>query len=210
MEDNHRIPQLSATTLLILEREDQECQVFVLKRQNRGGFLQDAIVFPGGVIEPEDYLNQNDALKAAAVREIVEETGLVVDPATLCSFSWWITPKIEKRRFDTRFFVAPYPNNQIAKVNEEESQWGCLLTPSEILQRHENRHLRLLPPTLFCLERIKNCRTFAEVLAKAQDLREPICPELELDEHGEAFLALPSSHHGVRKGFKISTDGRFS
>jgi 8-oxo-dGTP pyrophosphatase MutT (NUDIX family) len=210
LEHNHQRPQLSATTLLILERSEEECQIFVLKRQNRGGFLGDALVFPGGVVEEIDYASGDEPLVTAAVREIREETGLLVDPNTLTPFSWWLTPKTEKRRFDTHFFVAPYPQDQAAAVNLAESQWGALLAPSEILAQHARGEAHLVPPTLLTLEHIRGARTLAEVRARAHDLEAPICPELQIDAAGERILALPESSGFARRGFKITGDGRFS
>jgi|SRR5688572_28628763 len=210
MQHNHETPQLSATTLLILEREGHECQVFVLKRQNRGGFLQDALVFPGGVVGEKDYGTDVDPVRAAAVREIAEETGLQIEIDALHPFSWWLTPECEKRRFDTRFFAAPYPASQIPVINSAESEWGRLLAPSEILTLHEQGEARLVPPTLLTLERICGLITFKDVLSKAHHLHAPICPQLQTNPTGERCLALPEGSGLSRTHFKISNEGRFS
>lgn len=210
MEHNHRQAQLAATTLLILERNQAQFQVFVLKRQNRGGFLRDALVFPGGIVEPVDHENGQDPLIAAAVRETQEETGLVIDKNSLTRFSWWLTPVSEKRRFDTHFFIAPYPKGQEAVINKAEAEWGRLMTPSEILALHERNEVLLMPPTLLTLELIAGLTTLKEAQEMAYSLDAPICPELSTDALGAPRLALPSGLGLARQGFKISKDGRFS
>jgi len=198
-------PKLSATTVLILERNRAECQIFVLKRQDRGGFLKDALVFPGGIVEKIDFDRSADPVRAAAVREIEEETGLRVDSSDLVPFSWWLTPESEPKRFDTHFFVAPYPKGQEPSINLEESQWGRLMIPSEILEQHARREVRLLPPTLLTLETICGLTSFEEVVKKAQVGPEPICPKVEIDASGQVFLTIPESA-GFGRSRKLFTD----
>lgn len=203
-------PKLSATTLLILERNLDECQIFVLKRQDRGGFLKDALVFPGGIVERVDFEGSGDPLRAAAVREIEEETGLHIDDVELVPFSWWLTPESEPKRFDTHFFVAPYPKDQEPQVNLEESQWGRLMTPSEILEQHKRREVRLMPPTLLTLETICGLVKFEDVVQKAKVGPEPICPKIEIDSSGQLFLTIPESLGFGRSRFKVEAAGGFS
>jgi 8-oxo-dGTP pyrophosphatase MutT (NUDIX family) len=210
LEHNHQRPQLSATSILILERSGEECQIFVLKRQNRGGFLKDALIFPGGKLEECDYSKGKDPLLATAVRETQEETGLCLDPSSLTLFSWWMTPKIETRRFDTRFYVGPYPLGQELKICQEEAEWGRLFAPSELLELHKRHEVRLMPPNLLTLEMISGLRTLDEVRARALHLEEPICPELMVDEAGDRYLTIPDTLGLARTRFKIGADGRFS
>lgn len=203
-------PKLSATTLLILERNLEECQIFVLKRQDRGGFLKDALVFPGGIVEKEDFEGLTDPLRAAAVREIKEETGLRVDSTNLVPFSWWLTPESEPKRFDTHFFVAPYPKDQEPHINLDESEWGRLMYPSDILEQHKRREVRLMPPTLLTLETICGLTSFEEVAQKAQVGKEPICPKIETDSSGQIFLTIPETLGFGRSRFKVEPAGGFS
>lgn len=202
-------PKLSATTLLILERNQEECQIFVLKRNDCGGFLREALVFPGGKVEDIDFESQ-DPLRAAAVRETAEETGLRINPLDLKPFSWWLTPECEAKRFDTHFFAAPYPFEQVPRIDLEESQWGRLMTPSEILEQHAKKEVRLMPPTLLTLETIAGSKTFSEILAKAKVGSEPICPKLESDASGQLFLTISPSLGFGRSRFRVEPEGRFS
>lgn len=209
-KNTHAKPRLAATTLLILERSDQECQIFILKRQNNGGFLKDAWIFPGGVVEECDYKNEADPLLSAAVREVAEETGLLIHHNDLQHFSWWLTPKSEAKRFDTHFYVAPYPQSQEPVINPAEAQWGRLLAPSEILALHKAREARLMPPTLLTLESIAGLRTIREIMSKASAVAAPICPELVAVTGQTPALTLPPGLGFKRTRFEISEDGWFS
>ena len=44
-----------------------------------------------------------------AYMKSVKKKDFANEPITLAPFSHWITPEIEERRFDTRFFIARLP-----------------------------------------------------------------------------------------------------
>ena len=67
-------------------------------------FAAGMTVFPGGARDPQDA-----DLLATAVREMMEETGVRLDPRLLHPWARWVTPEDEPRRYDTLFFVAALP-----------------------------------------------------------------------------------------------------
>lgn len=72
----------------------------------------------------------------------------------LTPYAHWMTPGIEKKRFDTRFFLARIPAGQVPlhdTIEMTESRW---MTPADALTAHRQREIRLMPPTLRTLEDI--------------------------------------------------------
>ena len=61
---------------------------------------------------------------------LLEAEDLYVDIGPLCYWSHWITPSLEPKRFDTRFFVAPLPPGQVASADLSEPPPRTLNTRS--------------------------------------------------------------------------------
>ena len=104
-------------------------------------------------------------LKGKAVRERIElqrqaivkkelDFGSFLDAEDLyCSlsrvvyFDHWVTPEIYSMRFDTRFYLATLPANQIPLQNSEEVTDSVWIRPDEALAQTYNRDFPLIPPT---------------------------------------------------------------
>ncbi len=141
----------AATIVLVRDAEGPDPSVLMGQRGASAVFLPSKFVFPGGAVDPDDMdvpllgelnaecasrlLNETEvnvarALPKAAIRELWEETGLVLGKpgfwrdapkdwqdfamtghrpsATSLSFCFRaITPPGRPRRFDARFFIAP-------------------------------------------------------------------------------------------------------
>lgn len=140
-----------ASTLIVLDRTHGEPKVLLGRRHHGHVFMPGKFVFPGGRVETSDYSTavaspldseaerrlmmrvsrpsqgRARALAVAAIRELAEETGLLIgrkvsdapgaasgpaaaavvpDLAGLFFVARAITPPRRLRRFDTRFFVA--------------------------------------------------------------------------------------------------------
>ena len=80
--------------------------------------------------------------------------GLRIDVSGLRFFAHWITPAREKKRFDTRFFLARAPERQSARHCEVESSAGEWITPGGALERYHAREIELVPPTIASIERL--------------------------------------------------------
>lgn len=75
-------------------------------------------------------------------------------PELLIPYSHWITPEIEPRRFNTRFFLAQIPEGQAAvhdRMEMTESDW---MTPASALAGHNAGRIVLMPPTLKTIEEL--------------------------------------------------------
>lgn len=110
---------------LVLVRRDPGRGLRILfgQRGGRAAFMPSAYVFPGGAVDPGDRMppplplaspcarrlgQEAPRLLGAAFRELGEETGLCLRPATasLRFVFRAITPPGNTRRFDARFFMA--------------------------------------------------------------------------------------------------------
>jgi recombination protein RecT len=69
------VPRPSATVLVV--RDGSPWEVLMVQRPGGADFAPNAFVFPGGAVHDDDRLFP-DELRAAAVREVFEETGLLL------------------------------------------------------------------------------------------------------------------------------------
>lgn len=103
----------------------------------------------------------------------------------LSAYSWWITPEIETRRYDTRFFIARAPSGQLAQHNHAELSDSVWLTPEQALESFASDKIRLAPPTLSCIEQLA-----LELFQKSAAIQ-AICPQAKLSPDGRVMLLLP-------------------
>jgi 8-oxo-dGTP pyrophosphatase MutT (NUDIX family) len=113
------------------------------------------------------------------------------DLDALHPFAWWITPAVEPRRYDTRFFLAEVPPAQEATHDAVETTEGRWMTPADALARCRAGTIRLAPPTLATLEQLAEVDTVADAVARTPRPVWPICPRLVKTDDGTPILALP-------------------
>jgi 8-oxo-dGTP pyrophosphatase MutT (NUDIX family) len=119
------------------------------------------------------------------------DRGLVLRTDLLTAWGTWVTPVVEPKRYDTRFFVAVLPAGQTTRDVSRESDEVRWTSVSEAAAAVAAGRLQMLPPTYAtCLE-LAEFGTTAEVVAAAADRDlTPVRPQLALDHQG-AYLALP-------------------
>jgi len=93
--------------------------------------------------------------------------GLTLRADLLAPWARWITPEIEPRRYDTRFFMAALPPGQTPGELSGEADRMLWIRPADALERHAARDLRMLPPTAWILSDLLGFTSVADVLAAA-------------------------------------------
>src|SRR5829696_4645925 len=157
---------VDAATVVLLRDVGPGVECLML-RKNAGQAFGGMWVFPGGKVEEGDGEGA-EARRRAAVREAFEETGLVLDAATLVPLSHWLPPLQESRRFSTWFFVAALPDGATDVVIDGgeigDQMW---ITPWHAIARHRAGDVSLVPPTWVTLRTIADAATIDEALAAA-------------------------------------------
>lgn len=99
----------------------------------------------------------------------------------------WITPVGERRRFDTRFFVAAAPPTQTPLHDNAETIASLWVEPSEALARFEAGELGMFPPTVVSLQWLAQYPTAESAVAAASQspIPRPFLPKLVLDDDGK-------------------------
>ena len=184
------VPRLAATVILLRGGADA-LEVLLVQRNPKSRFMGGAWVFPGGSVD-RDEGDGEDALLAAAVRELREEAGISLpDTSGLVPFSRWITPAQVKIRFDTWFFLATAPDGAEPAIDGGEIVDVRWYTPSAALEAAAADELFLVFPTIKHLEQLSAFASADELLTHARGRKvEPVQPQVVLG--GEtARIVLP-------------------
>ena len=96
--------------------------------------------------------------------ETEEEAQIQLDQSRLQLISWWTTPPSIKRRYETAFFIADCPGQQVV-VDGEEADDYLWCHPGELVGSHQQGELALMPPTLVTLTELSSCATVADARA---------------------------------------------
>ncbi|MFK4790667.1 NUDIX hydrolase [Microbacterium sp. ZW T5_56] len=158
----------AATVLLLRTASEPGVEVLMMQRPDRGSFAS-AWVFPGGRVEPADVVasDPDATLRRAAVREVAEETGLVVSADALMPVSEWIPPATEPKRIRTWFFAAADPGGQL-RVQASEVVRAEWFRPADMLALHAAGDARLYPPTFVSLLNLRDAVDAEVALARLE------------------------------------------
>ena len=128
---------------------------------------------------------------AASFRAIVDGEGLRLALDALVTFAHWVTPPIDTRQFDTRFFLARVPPEQVPAHDETETTHSSWMTPAGAIRAAEAGHIVLPPPTWTTLRELEPFRSVDEALEWARQ-RHVVRRQPQLVERdGRRMLLLP-------------------
>ncbi len=139
-----------------------------------------------GEVEPDtrDALNNNEIDFAA----VLDRHDATVDLDALGVWSWWVTPRAEPRRYNTRFLVAVVDSRH-GRHDEHETIDSRWVDPRAVLEGWSQKRFPMAPPTWFVLHELAQHQDAGAVLAAcAQRYREPIEPVLEYTDAFHLYL----------------------
>ena len=189
-DDEVTAPRLAATVILLRGGTDG-LEVLLVRRTPRARFMAGAWVFPGGAVDPDDGEGQA-GLRAAAMREVAEEAGIVLGRQTeLIACSNWITPARGRSRYDTWVYLAPTPGGQEPRVDGAEIVDARWTSPGDALTAATRGELSIVFATRKHLERLDRFASAREVLDAARGLAGvPVEPQV-IGDGEQARVVLP-------------------
>jgi len=127
--------------------------------------------------------------RSLSLAEMLARRGLVLRSDLLRPWSRWITPVIEKRRFDARFFAAALPHQQRTRDVGGEASAVAWVRPGDAIAMGRRKEILLWPPTAVSLADLAACRDVAAALCPRQV--RPVLPESSVAQ-GAVWLTLPA------------------
>ena len=189
----------AAATVVIIRDGETGIETLLLRRHKQLSVSGGHWVFPGGRIDPEDYLGargEEQAARVAGLRETREESGLSLPAESLQLISHWTTPPSMGRRFATWFYLAA-ADRELPEVvvDGEEMDAFCWASPIAFLAQHQRGELALLPPTVVTLSELRYC---ANVAAARRFYRERPVPFIapHITKHNDMVCMLYAGDAG--------------
>lgn len=125
------------------------------------------------------------AESSPALAQVLARRGLRIDPGLLPLWTHWVTPEVESKRYDVRFFVAAIPPGQRARDVSGEADQVVWTSPGTALGDYARGQLPMLPPTVATLADLAPLPDVATVLASAADREvRPLMPRPRFDDQG--------------------------
>jgi 8-oxo-dGTP pyrophosphatase MutT (NUDIX family) len=222
-------PRPASTVVVLRPGAVAAFEVLLVRRNDRVAFMAGAFVFPGGRVDDADDAGVREAAflseaprfrdltpaeewryRVAAVRELLEEANVRVTVDDLVPIAHWVTPEIEIRRYDTRFFLTLMPAGQDARHDESETTELAWLAPTEALDRCRRGEIMLPPPTWTTLRQLERHTTLADLLAWAR--RTPVVrvePGFLQDAAGSVLTLPGDSTYPAMEGWDVPRETRF-
>jgi 8-oxo-dGTP pyrophosphatase MutT (NUDIX family) len=127
----------------------------------------------------------------ASFLELANDIDMKIDSMALTPYARWITPKMESRRFDTRFYIAVLPEGQSASHDGTETTSAAWLRPAAAIEDMLAGKIKLAPPTVRTLQWLAELDDVKSAIAEARSRKPPLVrPRLVTGDEGW-FLALP-------------------
>ena len=111
-----------------------------------------------------------DAVNASSSEfpDVLARRGLAIDPDLLPLWSHWITPEVEERRYDVRFFVAAVPEGQPVRDVSGEADHCVWVNPAQALADYGEGRMAMLPPTVATLTDLTDLPDLSDLAARAR------------------------------------------
>jgi 8-oxo-dGTP pyrophosphatase MutT (NUDIX family) len=182
-------------------------ELLVIERSRSSRFLPGYVAFPGGATGDEDatlaqgwFGSPDEAARASAIRELAEETALVItadglgpiggwDPLSpvnvappaieqLPEIAHWIAPEVVPVRFDARYFAAGAIGGLDPTPDGSEAADAWWIAPDALLAGWEAGDRMLYWPTYVTVTQLVTCASVADLLALRFETHEPTDDDL--------------------------------
>ena len=153
----------------------RECfeEVGILLTNKKDALLQDSKKL-------DDYRQQLNS-KKITFHDICKENNLQLRANNIVPCAHWITPTIEPKRFDTRFFLAKVHFEQLGVHDGFELTESFWISPTKALEKFRNGEMNMMMPQIKTLETLSKFSSREEAFNYFREFEdgaiEPILPK---------------------------------
>ena len=163
----------------------EEAGILLARRRGESRLLDEATMNDLG----EHRLAVQDG--SMSFRDVLEREDLELAPDLLAVHAHWITPPMMPRRYDTLFFTASTPPDQLAEHDGYESTAHVWIRPEEALEETKAGKRQMVFPTKCNLETLcGHPNVDAAVAASSARPVVPVLPRVESRE-GKPMIVIP-------------------
>lgn len=138
------------------------------------------------------------------IGEMLEAEQLELATDQLVPFAHWITPTFMAKRFDTYFYLAQAPADQLAAHDGREAVDSEWLRPQDAIRAEQEGSRTIVPATLLNIEKLARSRSVAEALEAARAAPVvPVTPWVVAESETEVELEIPADADYNRTRFSV-------
>ena len=164
----------------------EECGVLLARKRG-----QKALIGAADLKGIEERWRAKLAKDEASIVDMVEAEDLEIATELMTPYAHWITPTFVPKRFDTWFFLAEAPEDQIALHDGSESTDSVWIGPQEAIEEATAGKRTLVHATTKNLELLAEGKTVAGAIAAARARKSvTVLPWVEVKD-GKKFLHIP-------------------
>lgn len=129
--------------------------------------------------------------------QVVRDLGVRLRLDALTVFARWITPDMMPKRFDTWFYAASAPADQVAACDGRETVDAEWIAPAEILRLEAAGERTVIFPTRMNVQLLSEASSAADCIARAE-ARELVTvqPKMEVRPEGRVLVLPPNAGYG--------------
>ncbi|WP_309644115.1 NUDIX hydrolase [Phenylobacterium sp.] len=151
----------------------------------------------GGEACPMDVRRAVD-LGETAFLDVVKDLGVRLDLNALTVFARWITPPLTPKRFDTWFYVADAPADQLAACDGRETVDAEWIEPREVLRLAAAGERKVIFPTRMNVQLLAEASTAGDCIARAKARAlVTVEPQIQDGPGGKVLVLPPDAGYGV-------------
>ncbi len=164
----------------------EECGVLLARKRG-----QRALIGAADLKGIEERWRVKLAKDEASIVDMVEAEDLEIATELMTPYAHWITPTFVPKRFDTWFFLAEAPEDQIALHDGSESTDSVWIGPQEAIEEAKAGKRTLVHATTKNLELLAEGKTVAGAISAASARKiVTVLPWVEVKD-GKKFLHIP-------------------
>lgn len=153
----------------------------------------DGALLPAARVETLGHWREPLNRGEKTLRDMAETEGLDYALDTLLPFAHWLTPEVMPKRFDTWFFLAQAPADQVGVHDGSESVDSEWVDAQAALDDWEAGRRTIVFPTRMQLVKLARCHSVAEAVAAAKrDAVVDVMPVLDKTSFAEPHLCIPA------------------
>ena len=151
----------------------------------------------GDQVAPMEVRQAVDAGMTAFL-DVVRDLDAKLDLNTLTVFARWITPPMTPKRFDTWFYVAHAPADQLAACDGRETVDAEWIAPSEVLRMAQAGERKVIFPTRMNVQLLAEASSADDCIARAQARKlVTVRPEMKDTPNGKVLALPPDAGYGI-------------
>ena len=186
-------PDMRAIQVSAIREAFEECGVLLARKGGQDGLIS------GADLAPLEHYRESLNSGAVSLLSFLQDEDLVLACDQLVHYSHWITPAMMPKRFDTHFYLAHAPDDQVALHDGYESVDSVWIEPAVAVSDAEQGKRTVIFPTLRNLDMLAESPSSVEAIdAAGARTIVAVEPWTEQREDGN-YLCIP-----VEAGYAVS------